>query len=277
MCAALDRYIQDFGLDPPESVTVMPLEGDGTVASRVEKLFQDLVGRADVHELREADAILIGTHSQGCPVSTHLLARLLTEGYIRSTETTIAMLGLCGVHQGPLTYINKSAVLGPVIQYFDGNAAATELFEFQDTESKTAREYIAALATILDHNVKVVLVASLNDQVVPVYSSTFAAAHHPNILRLLHIDGWAYDQADSIFVTHLIRFCLQLRNAGVDDGGLIAHLSESVAHGLTGVGHSTAYAEDASYACASDAVSSLLCLRLTPLCFASQLCRPHPV
>lgn len=85
----------------------------------------------------------------------------------------------------------------------------------------------------------------------PVYSAIFSAAQHPNILRVLHIDGAAHDVTD--FVTNLIVFCLQLRNAGLDDGGLVAHLSESVAHGLTGVGHSTAYAEDASYSCAPPA------------------------
>lgn len=82
-------------------------------------------------------------------------------------------------------------------------------------------------------------------RVVPVYSAIFSAAHHPSILRLLHIDGAAYDALD--FVTNLLIFCLQLRNAGLSDGGLVAHLSEAVASGLTGVGHSTAYGEDASY------------------------------
>jgi len=37
-----------------------------------------------------------------------------------------------------------------------------------------------------------VLVASLNDQVVPLYSGLFTAASHPLILRALYIDGDAY-------------------------------------------------------------------------------------
>ena len=37
-----------------------------------------------------------------------------------------------------------------------------------------------------------VYVASLNDQVVPIYSGIFTAATHPLILRALYIDGDAY-------------------------------------------------------------------------------------
>ena len=39
---------------------------------------------------------------------------------------------------------------------------------------------------------KMVYVASLNDQVVPIYSGLFTAASHPLILRALYIDGDAY-------------------------------------------------------------------------------------
>lgn len=66
---------------------------------------------------------------------------------------------------------------------------------------------------------------------------------------MLHIDGEAYSASD--FVTNLLVFCIQLRNAGLSDGGMVAHLSEVVASGLTGVGHSTAYKEDQSYTLAA--------------------------
>lgn len=48
-------------------------------------------------------------------------------------------------------------------------------------------------ATSLDFwQAKMVYVASLNDQMVPIYSGIFAAANHPRILRALYIDGDAY-------------------------------------------------------------------------------------
>ena len=39
---------------------------------------------------------------------------------------------------------------------------------------------------------KMVYVASLNDQVVPIYSGLFTCVSHPLILRALYIDGDAY-------------------------------------------------------------------------------------
>ena len=40
--------------------------------------------------------------------------------------------------------------------------------------------------------VKIVYVASMNDQVVPIYSGIFTTASHPLLLRALYIDGDAY-------------------------------------------------------------------------------------
>ena len=37
-----------------------------------------------------------------------------------------------------------------------------------------------------------VYIASMDDQVVPIYSGIFATASHPLILRALYIDGDAY-------------------------------------------------------------------------------------
>lgn len=48
-------------------------------------------------------------------------------------------------------------------------------------------------STPMDHlQVKMVYVASMNDQVVPIYSGLFTAISHPLILRALYIDGDVY-------------------------------------------------------------------------------------
>jgi hypothetical protein len=111
-----------------------------------------------------------------------------------------------------------------------------------------------------------VYIASLNDQVVPIYSGIFTAASHPLILRALYIDGDAYQYviwsrptltpanslstllySSSDFLSNLLVLLLRLRNCGIPDGGLLAHLSEATAGSLSGVGHSTAYEELATY------------------------------
>jgi hypothetical protein len=107
-------------------------------------------------------------------VSTHLLARLINDGHVRPDglqpsadlvaaassavlggvagvplpgRQRVCCLALCGIHLGPLRYLNSSSLTKPYIQvsgvctlderamlmqaqYFE-SAAATELFEFQ--------------------------------------------------------------------------------------------------------------------------------------------------
>jgi len=77
----------------------------------------------------------------------------------------LAMLSMCGVHLGPLHSISTSTVIQPYLQWFE-NAAARELFEFQDTTSAVSVAYQKALAMVLENEVRVILLASLNDQVV---------------------------------------------------------------------------------------------------------------
>jgi len=135
----------------------------------------------------------------------------------------------------------------PYIQYFE-SIAARELFEFQNTESAVSKEYVKSLQNVLDHGIKMLYVASLNDQVVPIYSGLFTAASHPLILRALYIDGDAYHSSD--FVSNLLVLLIRILNSGISDSGLIAHLSEATAGSLIGVGHSTVYGELATFSLA---------------------------
>jgi len=223
-----------------------------------------------VEDLRNADAILVATHSQGSVVSTHLIDRLIREGHIRthkaldasvsasmkgggvplgpiSPPQRVCCLAMCGIHLGPLLYLNTSSLVNPYLQYFE-SAAARELFEFQDSESQVSQAYVKALSNVLDHGTKMAYIASMNDQVVPMYSGSFTTATSPLILRALYIDGDAYSSSD--FLSNLLVLLLRIRNAGFDDAGLITHLSEATAGSLSGVGHSSAYEEPATYALA---------------------------
>lgn len=79
-------------------------------------------------------------------MSTLLLDRLIQLGHIiadansaarlpsapstRITPQKICLLGMCGVHHGPLRWLHNSTVVSPYITYFE-SPAARELFEFQ--------------------------------------------------------------------------------------------------------------------------------------------------
>ncbi|KAG8908770.1 hypothetical protein FRB99_003008 [Tulasnella sp. 403] len=290
MGASIEAYAEKHAI-PLEKLTLINLEGEGTVAKRVAKLYQDLLDHPEwVEDVHQADVVFVTTHSQGSIVSTQLIAALIEDGHIRtetnreamlkategsqsilpSHPTKVLCLALCGIHLGPLLYLNTSSLTQPYFTYFE-SAAARELFEFQDTNSEVSQRYVKALGKALDHQVKFLYIASLDDQVVPIYSGTFLTASHPLILRALYIDGDAYKYVNSLpqtwelksginttpfalfrfsasdFLSNLIVFLLRVRNAGLDDGGLITHLSEATAGSLSGVGHSTPYLNSHCY------------------------------
>jgi hypothetical protein len=146
----------------------MPLEGEGTISHRVDKyvprmpspchlpnsnhdtrrLYTTLTkNNSWMADLRAADVIFVATHSQGSIVSTHLLDRLIRDGYVRpptvpgspsavaaSAQATaagvsgagavgqmalpqrICCVALCGIHMGPLRYLNSSSMIKPYFQ-----------------------------------------------------------------------------------------------------------------------------------------------------------------
>ncbi|KZT66216.1 hypothetical protein DAEQUDRAFT_675505 [Daedalea quercina L-15889] len=270
-CQALEQFEQEHSFKF-KKITRVPLEGDGTIERKISKVHGHLLSNEDwMEDLHAADVIFVAAHSQGCIVATHLIDRLVRDGHIltsRSVDTLkktaaavvpggaappvtqaqrIGFLALCGIHLGPLRYLGTSSLLQPYIQYFE-HASARELFEFQNTQSRLSKNYVKALRNIVDHGAKIVYIASLNDQVVPIYSGLFTAASHPRILRALYIDGDAYHSSD--FLTNLLVLLIRILNAGLSDGGLLIHLSEATAGTLSGIGHSSVYEELATFSLA---------------------------
>ncbi|KAF9965966.1 hypothetical protein BGZ70_003688 [Mortierella alpina] len=262
MNLALKDYLRhnDVELDS-EDITLIPLEGEGKVLDRVE----DEAWKSAVHE---ADLVLVATHSQGTPTSTFLVARLIEEGILRVQEDDphmqrVGILAMAGISHGPFPFLKGNLI----VRWFEAEAAQ-ELFEFMDSETPIAKKYREALRTVLTSGVRYTCVASLEDQVVPLYSAIMTAIHHPSIVRAVYIDGATY-QDD--FITNLISFSLRLRNSGVDDHGVLVHLSEVVAGSIYGEGHSTIYEEREVYMLA---IRSLL---EPPTTLTSELARSEPI
>jgi hypothetical protein len=112
-----------------------------------------------------------------------------------------------------------------------------------DSNSEISIQYREAMAYILQNKVKTVLVGSMQDQVVPLYSAIMSGISHPNILRAIYIDGHIYTQDD--FLIRLITFALKLLNIGLSDHGFLIHISEVLAGNIYAWegGHSTVYEE----------------------------------
>ncbi|KAI7862603.1 hypothetical protein BDF14DRAFT_1735855 [Spinellus fusiger] len=213
---------------PDHAITTIPLQGEGKVEERVNKLFNSLVNNpAWMSALVSADVVLWATHSQGTPVSTILIHRLLEKGFIHRHRQAVCLLAMAG---------------SLMVKYFEADAAR-ELFEFMDSNSSVSQTFRHSLAYILHQGVKTTLVGSMQDQVVPFYSAILAGVNHPNILRAAYIDHHIYSPND--FLINAISFALRLRNSGLSDHGFLTHISEVLAGNIYALegGHSTVYEE----------------------------------
>lgn len=63
--------------------------------------------------------------------------------------------------------------------------------------------FFCSMQHILNAGVKVLLMASLNDQVVPLYSALFSSLSHPSLLRAIFIDAQAFETSAD-FMTNLV-------------------------------------------------------------------------
>ena len=227
---SIRRYTKAQGYEC--QVKTAALEGEGKIAERIDLLWKLLLNWID--EIRKADFVMIACHSQGVPVATILVAKLIHFGCISST----ARVGICamaGVSMGPFAEYKSRWISG----------SASELFEFSDPTSKVSTDYLAALDDVLRFGVRLTYVGSIDDQLVSLESSIFAPVSHPHIYRAVSIDSRIHAPS---FVSHLVAFTLKLRNLGVQDHGLIKELSAPLAGSLYGgEGHSRLYEDDAVY------------------------------
>ncbi|KAL8683766.1 MAG: hypothetical protein Q9186_000252 [Xanthomendoza sp. 1 TL-2023] len=218
------------------------LEGEGKILERVDMLWKLLLNWTD--NIRRADFIMVGCHSQGVPVAIMLIAKLIEFGCIQDAR-------LAASHKlsqrGMLTSKPPPVNLGPFVEYKTRwiGASARELFDFAQSDSLVSKDYNAALEAILKFGVRIAYIGSIDDQLVSLDSSTFGTIDHPNIYRAVFVDGKVHAPD---FLTHLVGFALKLRNLGVSDHGLIRELSQPLAGSLySGEGHSRIYEDDAVY------------------------------
>ncbi|PGG99983.1 hypothetical protein AJ79_08345 [Helicocarpus griseus UAMH5409] len=229
---AIQSWAESHGF--PCEIQKIALEGEGRISERVDLLWKLLLDY--IEDIKKADFIMVACHSQGVPVATMLVAKLIAFGCVSSAR--IGICAMAGVNLGPFPDFRSRWISG----------SAGELFDFANPKSKVSQDNIAALEVTLDFGVRIVYVGSIDDQLVSLESSIFAPVCHPHIYRAVFVDGRVHAPS---FLSQLVGFAMKLRNLGISDHGLIRELSSPLAGSLyTGEGHSRLYDEEAVYSLA---------------------------
>ncbi|USW49392.1 hypothetical protein Slin15195_G027110 [Septoria linicola] len=231
--ASIKKWCVDHQPDIKDvEVEKVALEGEGLVSDRVDTLWKLLLNW--LSQLRQADFVMVACHSQGVPVATMLVAKLLQLGCL-SPDARVGICALAGINLGPfLEYKSR---------FFGGSAL--ELFDFSDRTSKVSVAYADALDTCLRHGVRITFIGGLDDQLVSLESSLFTPLNHPYVNRAIFVDGQLHT---SNFLIHLVIFAAKLRNLGVSDHGLLREISAPLAGSIVGgAGHSRVYDDPAVY------------------------------
>ncbi len=134
-------------------VEAIALEGEGKIAERIDLLWKMLLKWID--KIQKADFIFVACHSQGVPVATMLVAKLIEFGCVNAAR--VGICAMAGINLGPFPDYKS--------RLFSGSAS--ELFEFSDSNSAVSKRYEDALRVAVKHGVRIVYVGSLDDQLVP--------------------------------------------------------------------------------------------------------------
>lgn len=223
------------------SIQKIALEKEGKIFDRVD-FFLDIMTRwAD--ELNDADFIFIAAHSQGCVVSIILFAKLIQMGILKDPlKKRIGLLGMAGVNNGPFYGVDKSFFMKAYSAI--EHDSLMELFELTKFDSAQSLAYKESMQIIVNANVKLCFIGSINDQLVPLYSALASHIFHPNIYRACYID---HSSRTPDFIGKLVSVCCLLQNLGYFDNNVIKELSGVLAGPLTGGGHSKIYNDGKVY------------------------------
>ncbi|GMF11655.1 unnamed protein product [[Candida] boidinii] len=239
---AIISWAKDNQMDV--AIQKIALEKDGKIFDRVEFFFEIMSKWKS--EIEKADFIFIAAHSQGTPVSILLLSKLFEYGIINPNKK-IGILAMAGINNGPYLGVDQTFLVRAYSAI--ENESMLELFQFQNFASSQSKKYLEAIRIIISYGVKICYIGSINDQMVPLYSSIASHVYHPYIYRAVYIDGGS-NTPD--FVSRVVSLSTWLLNIGYSDHGVIKEISHALAGPLTGGGHSKIYNDINVYKTALD-------------------------
>ncbi|KAL6934995.1 hypothetical protein ACO0R3_000966 [Hanseniaspora guilliermondii] len=230
------------------------LEKEGKVFERVDYFYQLLTANEEyLDHIDSADMVYFVAHSQGCPTSIILLAKLLQNGIISNlntdgTKKKIGILCMAGIMNGPVYYKDRYWFTKLYFK-FEGDRLL-ELFQFQDFDSIQMKMLQEAMEILISNqNCKVCFVGSLTDQLVPLYSSCcYYMKSHPNVFRSCYIDNINNNGLyKKKFLIEIVRISLKLLNLGYTDNKMLLNISQFLIGKMSGKGHSSLYYDPKVY------------------------------
>ena len=199
------------------SIETISLEGYGKLFERVNECLSILENWLE--NISSCDFLLAVSNSNSVPLAIHVIARLITSGYLDKTEK-LGFIGLSGICMGPIPEVeSKISIRGNVGQDAD---IISEILDLEDPDSLQSKELSRNMKVLIRKNFKITFVGSLNDCFSPMYSSLGLHLLHPNIYRALYVDG---SQHQPDFLTSLFNLILTVKNLNYSDHGLLIELS----------------------------------------------------
>ena len=226
--ATLHYYRQHHPqLLPALSLTCIPLHGHGRVEDRVAMYLESQLPLY-AEELQRAEHLIVCCHSQGCMVTSALLFSLLTSPpaglslSLSPRDVTVLMMG--GLHHGPFPDLPGDLYSG-----------TKELFLYAHSHSSHAQQHLDRVQALLGLGVKLLLVGSVHDGVVPLYSSlAHLLGSNRNILRALYVDHAHYAPDFLYSLLQLLLFLTNRTETEQDSGSLTQHSANDVLPHLSG-------------------------------------------
>ena len=179
-------------------------------------------------------------HSQGYPITIISVAKLIEPCIIRLNskifsndievglsmkpkEKIVTILGIVGINND--SFYGRNQILFAEAYSTIVKDAMMVLFEFQKPDYIQSKKLTQSLKTSVTNNIKLTFIASINDQIVPLYSSFYLFLKHPNIFRATFIDKSSLTPS---FITGIVNIAGTLLNLCCDDHSITKEISPSL-------------------------------------------------
>jgi hypothetical protein len=159
--------------------------------------------------IEQADIVVVAAHSQGVIVGMLMLHELMIgQGRLKfKPDCKIGVLAMAGIHHGPFP---DTAT--------DLFQSTKELFQLNHPYLPLSERYMSAVSDLLELDVQIMAMASVMDQVVPLYSGTLHGLYSENLVRAFYVYDMGNEEA---FVVRILYILIFLANVGLESDLLV--------------------------------------------------------